>query len=211
MTCEEVRVALSARLDGEDPGAPAGEVDRHTEGCSGCHDWQARAERATRTAVAAPAAVPDLTVPILAAVSVAAADERRRSGAAVRGRRQILRVAVAVLAFAQLVAALPVLFGVAPDAHTGREMASFDVALAVGFALVALRPERASALVPVAFVLAACLAATSAFDIASSRTEFVHEVGHLASVVQAAALWALGRSGRDLEAPIRSATAAGRE
>ena len=91
--------------------------------------------------------------------------------------------------------------------HTGREMASFDVALAVGFALAACRPERARAFVPVAFVLAACLAATSAVDIAASHTALVHEIGHLAAVAQAALLWALGRTtGR----PLTAATAAGR-
>ena len=207
MTCDEVRVALSARLDGEDPRLPAAEVDGHAADCAACQDWLGRVERVNRAVRTVPAEVPDLTVPILAAV---AADERRRGAArvaAARGRRQVLRVAVAVLAVAQLVAALPVLFGVGADVHTGREMASFDVALAVGFAIVAFRPERAQALVPVAFVLAACLAATSAVDIVSSHTALVHEFGHLAAVAQAAALWALGRT---TERPLSAATAAGR-
>jgi predicted anti-sigma-YlaC factor YlaD len=208
MTCDEVRVALSARLDGEDPRLPAAEVDGHAEDCAACRDWLGRVERVNRAVRMGPAAeVPDLTAPILAAV---AADERKRGAAraaSAQGRRQVLRVAVAILAVAQLAAALPVLFGVGADVHTGREMASFDVALAVGFAIVAFRPERAQALVPVAFVLAACLAATSAVDIVSSHTALVHELGHLAAVVQAAVLWALGRTtGR----PLTAATAAGR-
>jgi predicted anti-sigma-YlaC factor YlaD len=207
MTCDEVRVALSARLDGEDPPRSAAEVDEHTRTCPECQEWLGRAERVNRTVRTAPADVPDLTAPILAAV---AADRRSRAAAraaAVAGRRQVLRVAVAVLAAAQLAAALPVLFGVGADVHAGREMASFDVALAVGFAIVAFRPERAQALVPVAFVLALCLAATSAFDIATSRTALVHELGHLAAVVQAAVLWALGRT---IERPLTAASAAGR-
>jgi predicted anti-sigma-YlaC factor YlaD len=207
MTCDEVRVALSARLDGEDPRLPTAAVDGHADTCAACRDWLERADRISRAVRVGPAEVPDLTVPILAAVT---ADERRRAASrvvAVRGRRQVLRVAVAVLAMAQLAAALPILFGVGADVHTGREMASFDVALAVGFALVAIRPERAQALVPVAFVLAACLAATSAFDIASSRTALVHEVGHLAAVAQAVVLWALGRM---MERPLPAVTAAGR-
>jgi hypothetical protein len=152
----------------------------------------------------------DLTAPILAAV---AADARpaRDSAAAVHGRRQVLRVAVAALAFAQLVTALPILFGVPLDAHTGREMASFDVAVAVGFALVAWRPERAQALLPVAFVLAVCLAVTSAVDIASAHTAMIHEIGHLASVAQTAVLWALARTMRGTGGALRgAATAAGR-
>jgi predicted anti-sigma-YlaC factor YlaD len=207
MTCDEARVALSARLDGEDPRLPAAEVDGHAADCAACQDWLGRVERVNRAVRTVPAEVPDLTAPILAAV---AADERKRGAArvaAAQGRRQVLRVAVAVLAIAQLAAALPVLFGVGADVHTGREMASFDVALAVGFAIVAFRPERAQALVPVAFVLAACLAATSAVDIVSSHTALVHELGHLAAVAQAAALWALGRT---TERPLSAATAAGR-
>lgn len=204
MTCDEVRVALSARLDGEDPPRPAAAVDRHAETCAACRDWLERADRVSRAVRTGPADVPDLTEPILAAV---AADERRRTAAraaTVQGRRQVLRVAVGLLAVAQLAAALPILFGIGADLHTGREMASFDIALAVGFAIVAIRPERAQALVPVAFVLAVCLAATSAFDIASSRTALVHELGHLAAVAQAVVLWALGRS---MERPRPAVTA----
>ena len=129
------------------------------------------------------------------------------------GRRQILRVAVAVAAVAQLAIALPILlagFGVEVDPHTSREMASFDVALAVGFALAAFRPERAQAFVPVAFVLAVCLAGTSAVDIVSSTTAVVHEIGHLAAVVQAGLLWALGRVSRRTDPPLAAAVVTGR-
>jgi hypothetical protein len=61
----------------------------------------------------------------------------------------------------------------------------------------------------VALVLAVCLAATSAVDVASARTAAVHEIGHLAAIAQALALWALGRSGYR-GAPLTTATAAGR-
>ncbi|GAB3955092.1 hypothetical protein GCM10027614_63310 [Micromonospora vulcania] len=130
-----------------------------------------------------------------------AADPAHRGPAAIRqARRQVLRIAVAVAAVAQLAIALPILLaglGVSVDPHTGREMASFDVALAVGFVLAAWRPERARAFLPVALVLAVCLAGTSVVDIANSTTALVHEVGHLAAVVQAGLLWALGRTSGD--------------
>ena len=157
--------------------------------------------------------MPDLTAPVLAAVAADRAAARRGAGAPrPRARRQVLRVAVAVAAVAQLAIALPILLaglGVAADPHTSREMASFDVALAVGFALAAWRPERARAFVPVAFVLAVCLAGTSAVDIANASTALVHEVGHLAAVVQAGLLWALGRVSRD-DRPLAPALAPGR-
>ncbi|MGK5442239.1 zf-HC2 domain-containing protein [Micromonospora sp. URMC 105] len=213
MNCDDVRVALSARLDGEDPQAPAAALDAHTATCPGCRSWLARAEQVTRLTRVRSVQVPDLTARVLAAV---AADPvlAGRSPAAVRAaRRQVLRVAVAVAAVAQLAIALPVLLaglGVAADPHTGREMASFDVALAVGFALAAWRPERARAFLPVALVLALCLAATSAVDIANSTTALVHEVGHLAAVVQAGLLWALGRVSGEADRPWSRAIAAGR-
>jgi predicted anti-sigma-YlaC factor YlaD len=235
MTCDEVRVALSARLDGEDPQAAPARLDAHVAECAGCRDWLARAEQVTRAVRVQPVQVPDLTEGVLAAVAAdrttrpagrAAASPgaalpgavppvgaASRAGAVVRedqraARWQILRVAVAVAAVAQLALALPVLlggFGIADDPHTSREMASFDVALAVGFALAAYRPQRARAFVPVAFVLALCLAATSLIDVATASTALVHEVGHLAAVVQAALLWALGRATPPAEPPRRPA------
>ncbi|MBM0225465.1 hypothetical protein, partial [Micromonospora sp. ATA51] len=131
----------------------------------------------------------------------------------VRARRQVLRVAVAVAAVAQLAIALPILlagFGVEADPHTSREMASFDAALAVGFALAAWRPERARAFLPVALVLAVCLAGTSAVDVARSSTALVHELGHLAAVVQAGLLWALGRVSGEPPRRLPTALAPGR-
>ena len=191
MTCDQIRVALSARLDAEDPGVPAERLDGHLARCPACRDWLARAEEVTR-AVRVPAPARDLTAAVLTAVAADPASDRH---ARLRARRQVLRVAVGVAALAQLVMAVQALWGVVPlDPHTGREAASFDVAVAVGFGLAAYRPERARAFVPVAFVLAACLSLTSVVDMAAATTALVHEFGHLAAVAQAGLLWALGRS-----------------
>jgi predicted anti-sigma-YlaC factor YlaD len=75
VACEEVRVALSARLDGEDGGVAAGAVDSHVDGCPECADWAERAPHVTHAALPSVADVPDLTGPILAALS---ADQCRR-------------------------------------------------------------------------------------------------------------------------------------
>ncbi|WBB70615.1 zf-HC2 domain-containing protein [Micromonospora sp. WMMD812] len=213
MTCDHVRAALSARLDGEDPRAASAVLDGHLRECPGCRAWLSRAERVTRLVRVQPVQVPDLTASVLAAVAADPLAPGRAPAAALRARRQVLRVAVAVAAVAQLAIALPILLaglGVSVDPHTSREMASFDVALAVGFALAAWRPERARAFVPVALVLAICLAGTSAVDIANSTTALVHEVGHLAAVVQAGLLWALGRVSGDANRPVSPALATGR-
>jgi predicted anti-sigma-YlaC factor YlaD len=212
MRCDDVRVGLSARLDGEDAGMPTTALDAHLAGCPVCAAWLNRAQRMKRELRTEVADVPDLTAGILAA---AAADSRSplSRDAAAPGRRQILRIAVAVAAAAQFAVALPLLFpdlGVTVDPHTTREMASFDIALAVGFALAAYRPERARAFVPVAFVLAACLAVTSLLDVATSTTALVHEISHLTAVAQAGLMWALGRADRGTRPPTAAAIAAGR-
>lgn len=213
MTCDDVRAALSARLDGEDPQAAPVVLEAHLLGCPGCRAWSARAEEVTRLVRLQAVEVPDLTAPVLAAVAAEERAAEQARAAARRGRRQVLRVAVAVAAVAQLAIALPILLagtGASVDPHTSREMASFDVALAVGFVLAAWRPERARAFVPVALVLAVCLAGTSVVDIANSTTALVHEVGHLAAVVQAGLLWALGRVDGDADRPAARALAPGR-
>ncbi|HZE37509.1 MAG TPA: hypothetical protein VE172_01745, partial [Stackebrandtia sp.] len=62
--------------------------------------------------------------------------------------------------------------------------------------LAAIRPERARAFVPVALVLALCLAATSGVDLIRGATGLADESGHLVALVQAGLLCALGRHQR---------------
>ena len=125
----------------------------------------------------------------------------------------MLRIAVAAAAVVQLALALPVLIGAFLSSelgpHAGREMASFDIAVAVGFLAVAYRPARARAFVPVAIVLAACLAITSGVDIARGVAGFPHEIAHLVAVIQAGLLWALSRAGSDGGGGVRPARVAG--
>lgn len=145
---------------------------------------------------------PDLTESTMRVIEadsqVAAQRARLRAAAEAHGRRQVLRVAVGAAAIVQLVLAVPLLFGVDTGTagvglHATREMASFDVAVAVGFGLAAWRPQRARAYVPLAFVLAGCLAATSVNDIVHGVTGMAHELVHLVAMAQAGLLWALGR------------------
>jgi predicted anti-sigma-YlaC factor YlaD len=69
LTCDQARLALSARLDGEPLGVPADRLNAHMATCAGCADWLARAEQLTRLVRVQPARVPDLTATILAAVA----------------------------------------------------------------------------------------------------------------------------------------------
>lgn len=218
-TCSWVREALSAQLDDEElalaelrlaripgQGAAVIDVEGHLVECADCRTWFDEAQLITRTVrVRAIEPVPDLTARIMAAVAadpVRAADQARRAAEERdRARRQILRIAVAVAALAQLALALPTLasalLGHDLGPHASREMASFDAAVAVGFLLAALRPDRARGYVPVALVLAACLAVTSGVDVARGMTTIGHEFGHLVAVAQAGLIWVLGRVERD--------------
>ncbi|MFJ4667330.1 zf-HC2 domain-containing protein [Kitasatospora purpeofusca] len=45
MRCEQLRTALSARLDGEPAGVPDRRLDKHVARCAVCRDWLERAER----------------------------------------------------------------------------------------------------------------------------------------------------------------------
>jgi predicted anti-sigma-YlaC factor YlaD len=185
---------LSARLDGESIQGDELGLDDHLDECAACRAWLAGATELTRTVRSQAADVPDLTDRVLAAVAGDPAPAPTIGGPAAERGRQVLRWSVGFAAFAQLMFALPVLLGGLGDPHASRELASLEVALAVGYALAAFRPERARAFVPVAVVLGVCLALTSAIDIANASTVLVHEVGHLVAVVQAGLLWALGRT-----------------
>ncbi|HEX6681644.1 MAG TPA: hypothetical protein VF062_02570 [Candidatus Limnocylindrales bacterium] len=209
--CDQIREALSARLDGEEVGDEAGfapgAIEEHLAGCAECGLWLAKAEEVTRAVRVQLVDVPDLTAPILAAVRADAAAQRAGARAELDKRRRLMRLALALTAALQLALAIPMLLGLGDIAHDTREAASFDIALAVGFALAAWRPDRARAFVPVAFVLAACLTLTSAFDIIEGAALFAHEIGHVAALAQAALLWGLSRgTTRALPRPREAAT-----
>ncbi|MGH3165886.1 MAG: zf-HC2 domain-containing protein [Trebonia sp.] len=43
MQCDRFREAISAWIDGEEPGVPDGTLDGHREVCADCRAWQQRA------------------------------------------------------------------------------------------------------------------------------------------------------------------------
>jgi len=195
MMCTQTRIAISALIDGEDPGIPADQARAHLAVCPACQAWQESAEEVTRAVRVQSVEVPDLTERVLAAVAADPTIGPARDDAA-HGRRQVLRLALAVSAVAQLIVGLPMLFaGSGESLHVSREMASFDVAIAVGYLFAAWRPARAAALVPIAVALSVCLLVTSTLDVANNGVLVAHEIGHLLAVFQAGLLWALGRAG----------------
>ncbi|HLL65257.1 MAG TPA: zf-HC2 domain-containing protein [Micromonosporaceae bacterium] len=227
MQCDDVREALSARIDGEPAGVPPDRLDAHLAGCGGCRSWLVGAEQVTRLSRLRSLQVPDLTAGIVAAVTADADARRAAEGPARRpgehevvprtdrpasaardGRRQVLRLAVAAVAVAQLLLVVPTLLsslGLALPAHTRHELAIFDTALAAGLLLAAWRPALARAYLPIVWIVAGGLATTALVDMVHGTTTLAEETGHLIAVVQAALLWGLSRSGE----PLRRAALAG--
>jgi len=63
-----VHEAISAWIDGEDPGLPQHTVEAHLADCVACCDWQQRAHAVTRRArIGGPLLDHDLTPVVLAA------------------------------------------------------------------------------------------------------------------------------------------------
>jgi predicted anti-sigma-YlaC factor YlaD len=191
MRCAQARVALSARLDGEDPGPDAVDLAGHLADCADCRRWLATARRLVPV-TRAPVPTPDLTRAVLTRVAAERADQAAAARAAAARRRRRLRLAVGLSGAVQLLLALPGLLGLDGE-HAGREAAAFDVALAAGFLFAAYRPTLARAYAPLALVLAGCLAVTGGVDLLYGRAGLGHEVTHLVAVAQAGLLWALAR------------------
>ena len=186
MDCESYRDAISAGLDGEDPGPAGATLSDHLAGCASCAAFVQHAgslHRATRLRAAEP--VPDLVGAVLAR-----ADTPRRR------QPEWARYALFAVALTQLVLALPlVLFGqdLGASVHVARELGSWDVALAIGLLYAVWRPDKASGLLPFAAALAGTMAVTAGLDVLSGRQSVLSESHHVLELVGLALLVVLAR------------------
>jgi predicted anti-sigma-YlaC factor YlaD len=193
MNCMQIHRAISARLDGEEPGVDDSIVDAHLATCASCRQFAHDAELVHRSVRLAPAPViPDLTPGILAAIGA----EDTRVADAEPTTKLALRWLLVAIAVAQIAVAIPALvFGT--DAglpvHAARHLGSFDVALAVGFLYAAWKPSRIPGLLPVVAALVACLVGSSFFDVAAGDTAAFGEVQHVLDFVGLAVVWLLSR------------------
>ena len=190
MICDQFREAVSARLDGEDPGLPTAMLDAHLATCPACATWATTAADVTRSSRVAPAeTVPDRTREIL----TAAADHGLLGGAAAYGDWR-WRWVLAGLALLQLAVAVPgLVFGddAGAPTHIAHELGSWDVALAVGFLFAAWRPSRAWGMLPLVASLVGCLLVTTGIDVATGHASLVHEAAHMLEVAGLGVLWLL--------------------
>jgi predicted anti-sigma-YlaC factor YlaD len=185
MSCEAIRDALSAIVDGEDPGIDQRIIDTHLERCANCRDFRSVAEHARRlSAVTVAPDMPDLSGRVTRLVALA---DRASTWSAVR-------VVLAVVAIQIIVFSVPSL--VARDetgaiAHDSRHLGAFTVAYAVALLVVVARPARARTVLPVAMVLAGALLITAVIDLANGNVPLLSETLHLPELLSVGLVWAL--------------------
>jgi predicted anti-sigma-YlaC factor YlaD len=110
-----------------------------------------------------------------------------------------LRAVLAAIGLVQIALGLPALLfgdGAGVPIHTARHLASFAVALGVGFVVAAWRPDRVGGLLAISAAVVACLVITSAVDVASGRATIGGELTHAPEVMGLVVLWLLSPSSR---------------
>ncbi|HEX4090405.1 MAG TPA: zf-HC2 domain-containing protein [Trebonia sp.] len=183
MDCDRLRVAISTQIDGEAPWLPADVLEAHLAGCADCRDWQRRAHTVTRRVRLGGAFLDhDLAPQVLAAVPVARD----------RGRMRLARRGLLIaLAVAQLAIAAPMLFlGHDREAglHAAHELGSFNLALAIAFAVGAIRPRLSSGLAWPCGIAAGGLVTTAVIDLIGGQAIGPDEAQHLVALAGAALL-----------------------
>jgi predicted anti-sigma-YlaC factor YlaD len=202
MECDSAREAISARIDGEDPGVPADALEAHIAGCAECQGWRQRAHSVTRRVrLGGPFLDHDLTPRVLAATPPPLAGDRRRLAQ---------RAGLMGIALAQMAITLPLLIlGHDHDAgvHTAHELGSFDLALAVAFAVGAIRPALSAGLAWPCGIAAIGLLGTAIADLISGQTIGADEAQHLIAVAGAILLFWQARAATRGIAPDATARA----
>jgi predicted anti-sigma-YlaC factor YlaD len=187
LSCEQYREAVSAQIDGEDTGVSGDVLGAHLRACRPCRDFATSLHRLDDVLPAADLTVPERSADILAAVR---RDRAARSPSAVAGR--VARAGLAVLAVAQMATALFELTA-GTGAHSLRDLGAFQLALAVGFLVAAVRPTTAPGLLPTAAALALCLLAVVGLDIAAGQTTSAGEATHTTELLGVALVWLIAR------------------
>lgn len=191
VNCEQARIGLSARLDGEATALESDAVQAHLDGCEPCRRWQDDAIEIGRRLRVRPADEL-LQGDLVRRVLDAQRDTAPSRAASALPTRQVARVLLAVVAVAQLALSLPALLlgdDVAASLHVAHEVGATEAALALGVLAAAWRPWRAAGMLPVVAALAVGLLSTTATDVLGGEVPAVHELPHLLAVAEAVLLW----------------------
>lgn len=187
MACSTWTTAISARVDGEDPGVDEKLLDRHLRHCIPCQTLLASLERLRReTLVAEAPTMRDLSQQVT-----------RRNVLADRASRWgVVRALLTVVALEVVVFSLPALvLGDDPSAtaHAARHLGAFSFAYGVALLVVVARPARARAMLPVTMVLAGALLVTAVVDVFEGRVPLLGETLHLPEMLSVLLVWLLAR------------------
>jgi predicted anti-sigma-YlaC factor YlaD len=199
MQCTPYREAVSARLDGESPGLPAGELDAHLDACPACAAWAHRAELVTRRArLASAPAVPDLTARVLAALprelpGTAAAARARLATAALRLALLAAGVAQAALAWPSLVAGTGAM---SAPVHMAHESGVWNLGIAAAFLAVAAAPRLAVGALPFLGTVAVLLAVLTVADLRAGHVAADRAAAHLLLIAGVALVGTVAWRGR---------------
>ena len=187
--CDRVREAASARLDGEPIGMSAAVLDDHLSRCADCTRWLAGATAVTRTVRLASVDVPDLTDRLVHEVVLPA---RRRTR-----RRAVVRLLLALVGVAQIVIAVPDLFGdsmgMAMSMHAAHESAAWNAALGCAFLMTAWRPRHTAGLLPMLSTFVLLLIVLSSRDLLTGAVHLTRLSTHLGCVLGLGLLFVLAR------------------
>ena len=194
MRCSTCREALSARLDGEDTGVFAADIEAHLNSCDDCASWGNEAAALATVVHDAPRDHVALSPALLASLTRPADPETDRD------RRGLLstyewRVGLAMIAISQLIVSWPGVFLAHGHAsvHFAHELTAWDMAVAVGFLAAVLWPARAWGMLPLAAALVAAMVVVSVLDLLQGNALLGREFVHLLEVAGLGCLWVLAR------------------
>lgn len=194
MRCETCHEALSALIDGEDPGVDPELVDRHLAHCVACRDFEravARLHRMSRVRQAEP--VPDLSAAILDRVA-----PRTNPHDAVLGwlRSGLTFVGVLIVG---LSGSLLLANSTATPAH----LAAWDLAFGGALLVAAWNPDRARGLLPMAALLVVTMGLASIVETTNGHPATHGLVFHGAELIGVLLLALLARHRRSAEPEAR--------
>ena len=192
---------MSARLDGETEPMPAGAVDLHTSTCADCRSWFARAGQLHRSlSVGTAPPVPDLTAVILERTPAPSAE------------RWPARIALGLVAVAQLTLALSQLLGVETGTHPGHtaesalghlthESSAWNLAIGVGLLWATVRTKAAAGQLPVLTGFVAVLTLVSAIDLVNGNVTTGRLLSHALVVAGLVLLYVVHRQHGERDHP----------
>ncbi|HVV10961.1 zf-HC2 domain-containing protein [Amycolatopsis sp.] len=199
MDCTTAREAISATLDGEDPGVEPAALEAHLSRCPACVWWGDEAAAVSRLVRIEQATdTPDVTEEVLAGFA-----PPRRSGPIDWPRWALVFTAISQFSIVVSQLFLPQPMGsdglVDPGSHMEHEAVAFNFAVGVVLLWVAARPGRARSQLPVLCSFAGVLVVLSLFDIVQGTVGWYRLVGHVPLLLGVVCTALLG--GRGLRRP----------